>query len=363
LQIALALRTLLGSRMSTLLLKARLNLLQSIRGGEFDVGDVLPAAHELASRMRCSPATMEKALLKLANDGVVRRVKRKGTIVARRPAIGRAGLVLTDDAHFNGLFAEPIYAELKRSGFDVEMIPWAGDSDHLADDCIRLRKQSAAEFLVMLQPPMWGDESYAHLQKTIESFPHRVGVALNSKRNDPSAHVVSFDHQQSAFDVVQHLLSLGHRTVAVADALDNWSYISETAQACRRLLEIAGAKYVRAPYFGLDAESATALVKREGVTAFWTLHDHDALIGMAELGRRGCRVPEDVSIVGRNDTPWSREGATTLSSVSLNPPAVAKAVADVMSKFAAGDESPRGGFTLVRPSLVARGSSQPVRGM
>ena len=56
--------------MSTLLSKARSNLLQSIRGGEFDVGDVLPAAHELASRMRCSPATMEKALLKLANDGV-----------------------------------------------------------------------------------------------------------------------------------------------------------------------------------------------------------------------------------------------------------------------------------------------------
>src|SRR5690349_4485700 len=141
--------------MTSLLSKAQLTVLRSIREGEYALGEVLPTAQQLAKRTRCSTATMEKALLKLANDGVVRRVKRKGTIVARRPALGRAGLVLTDDAHFNGLFAEPIYRELKHAGFDIEMLPMAHSADVLRDEVARLREHSRAEYLVMLQPPMW----------------------------------------------------------------------------------------------------------------------------------------------------------------------------------------------------------------
>jgi len=71
-------------------------------------------------------------------------------------------------------------------------------------------------------------------------------------------------------------------------------------------------------------------------------------------------VPQDVSIVGRNDTPWSRECTPLLTTVSLNPEGTAAALLDCLEKQRLHPGSiPFGSVIRVLPKLMVRESTGP----
>jgi GntR family transcriptional regulator len=57
-------------------------ILQSLQGGEWKPGDVMPSEQELAARFRVSQGTVRKAIDELAADNLVVRRQGKGTFVA-----------------------------------------------------------------------------------------------------------------------------------------------------------------------------------------------------------------------------------------------------------------------------------------
>ena len=57
-------------------------ILQSLQGGEWKPGDVMPSEQELAGRFRVSQGTVRKAIDELAADNLVVRRQGKGTFVA-----------------------------------------------------------------------------------------------------------------------------------------------------------------------------------------------------------------------------------------------------------------------------------------
>ena len=61
-------------------------ILDRIRGGEWEAGDLIPREAALSLEFGCARATMNRALRELADDGVVERRRRAGTRVAETPA-------------------------------------------------------------------------------------------------------------------------------------------------------------------------------------------------------------------------------------------------------------------------------------
>lgn len=120
----------------------------------------------------------------------------------------------------------------------------------------------------------------------------------------------------------QHLLELGHRRIA---------YLGGTPSACNRArlqgyrgaMEAAGAQvprsYVRNGSFeyrdGLR-EGAALLELAEPPTAIFAANDEMAL-GILEAARtRGIRVPDDLSVVGFDDTEVARVSSPPLTTVA-----------------------------------------------
>lgn len=58
------------------------SILERINGGEFETGDMLPTEQEFSDYYGVSRITVKRALLELANEGVVTRRQGKGTFVA-----------------------------------------------------------------------------------------------------------------------------------------------------------------------------------------------------------------------------------------------------------------------------------------
>jgi DNA-binding LacI/PurR family transcriptional regulator len=157
--------------------------------------------------------------------------------------------------------------------------------------------------------------------------------------------------------VVDHLLGLGHRRIAVyaheVDGQEPDTRCYATASYCRDLLEVAGAT-CHLVYGSQGRQRLLELVREAGVTAYYELNDHTAIFTMMSLFRAGLSVPGDVSLIGRNDTPWASQSDPALSTMSVNAPAVAAATVSAVQDALAGKPGAR---YSVAPQLVVREST------
>lgn len=329
---------------------------QGIRDGEFPVGGYLPAAATLAARAGCATVTMRQVLRELARDAIVQPAKRWGTRVRRRPPAGRVCLLLSSDEHVNLLLQRPVCLALMEAEFDVDLVPPYLESAPLCQQVRRLSSGTQPpEILVGLTPEHLPAAAQGPFVEFADRFRHRLYFCIDSGIALPPGTRLHMDQLEAARLVVAHLLALGHRTVAVAAgrAADAACPPGVTARYAGALLAAAGAAMV--PFMlGQGPEELLRLVRRKQVTAYWGLNDFEVLLIQQYCRGAGLRLPQELALVGRHDTPHSWGG---LSSVSLNPAAVAQAVVDELRGLAGGTGTGRD--VAIPPLLVPRGSSVP----
>lgn len=357
--------------MPSLTEQVKTTIVDHILAGRFPVGDTIPSMDEIAQAADCSVGTVNLALLELAREGVVRRIRRKGTVVVRHPKryLGRVCLLQSADAHTNQLLVEPIFSELTRAGYTVDVVPASDDPAITVERCESLRRQpDPAQTLISLFTPgqvgVTANQA-GKLEAIHSTYPRRIRFFdLPCRDLDPAAHWITMDWMEMARQVMEHFLGNGHRRIAVAAGLQPLENgpVSEEAEFCRHLVEMAGGT-VTPVYFGPPhyEETLPAQFRRHGITAYWAITDYEALRAVNELHRAGVDVPGTISVVGRNDTPWCREVRPALSTVSWDPPAVARAIAGTLQDLR-GEKTPRPTRTVtVKPRLVVRESSGPVK--
>ncbi len=345
-------------------------ILQGLRQGEFAVGELLPVSAVLAQRVGCSVATVHRALTDLARAGVVRRIRRKGTILLRVPQLEfpRVCLLQGHDAHANGLLTEPIFTALTEAGCEVDVVPLSANLAMTVERCEQLRDPPQARTILvsLFNPHPQAKEQVRAWQRLGKAYPKRVRFAdFPDPKGDPQACWVGIDQPAEVRVAMEHLLQLGHRRIAVAAGIqpNEYSPVRDDAEMCRHIVELFGGTFVPV-YFCGDAYRAKLpeLFRKHGVTAYWAITDNEALHAVNELHRAGFDVPGDISVMGRNDTPWCSQVTPPLTSISWNPPGVATAVASAAATLAGEAPLPESRVALVKPILVARQSTGPVAG-
>lgn len=122
---------------------------------------------------------------------------------------------------------------------------------------------------------------------------------------------VSIDDLAAGTQAVNHLLNLGHRRIAMLEALDpSQPTVTARSRAYYQCLEHAGVavdpELVRSSDWGGEqgaASMAALLGLRSPPTAVYAHSDEVALGALRTLRRAGLRTPDDVSIVGIDDHP------------------------------------------------------------
>ena len=133
---------------------------------------------------------------------------------------------------------------------------------------------------------------------------------------------VAIDHYSGAGAATSHLLGLGHRTVfhiaGPADGQDSGQRLA----GWRDTLVAAGAE-IPLPMFGdwspdSGYELGCRLAARPDVTAIFVANDQMALGVLRALHEAGRRVPQDVSVVGVDDSPHGEFFNPPLTTVRQN---------------------------------------------
>jgi LacI family transcriptional regulator len=152
----------------------------------------------------------------------------------------------------------------------------------------------------------------------------RIPVVVIDPLNLPSARVTSVGSTNFAGGLLatQHLLDLGHRQIAYLGGPATAACNQARMHGYRGAMEAEGAPvpdaYVRTGRFSYEhgiAGGAALLDLPEPPTAVFSGSDETAL-GVIEAARtRGLRIPENLSVVGFDDTPVARLAAPPLTTV------------------------------------------------
>lgn len=343
--------------MSTLYAQVGDALRAEARRHDLPLNRVLPPVEQLAARWGCGAGTVRRALRELAAEGVLHNVRNRGSVVVRRPTLGRVALLPSVDFHTNQMLQPAIAQALGTAGLGVELVPPLGTPAALAAWVgERLRQPQAPRCLLMLAPERYAQADPAAFGELLAGFAHRVWFSPETSAIPAAgaAFGVALDHQAGARQVVRHLLAQGHRRVGLfADYYPGASSVyATTARWSRDLLEMAGATGLLA-HANVDGPR---LVREAGITAYWDLSDHTATNNLIACHAAGLRVPQDLALVGRNDTPWSLECRPSLTTLSWAPTAVAAALVAAARAALAG-EPPPPTAQLIEPQLIIRQST------
>jgi LacI family transcriptional regulator len=126
---------------------------------------------------------------------------------------------------------------------------------------------------------------------------------------DEGIPAVSAANASGARAVTQHLLSLGHRRIAAILGVAEWTASVERLIGFRAALASAGvlaepALVVEADFSIEEGEKAAAalLALPEPPTAIFAFNDNMAIGALRAARARGLRLPEDLSVVGFDDS-------------------------------------------------------------
>ncbi|MET9861157.1 LacI family DNA-binding transcriptional regulator [Streptomyces smyrnaeus] len=260
------------------------------------------------------------------------------------------------------------------------------DPQHSAALTTRLRRLAAGGTRIVLcgRPPL--DEPTAATGTGAQpSDPQLSGPASSAKPRSAAgdrgplsaAHdgtrggvlTVAFDNYGGARELTEHLLALGHRHIG---------YVAGPAERTTTRHRLEGHRAALAAHGGVTADRAEQLTVHGGgydrscgyqgarellrrapeTTAVLAANDTVALGVCAALREMGLRVPQDVSVAGYDDLPFSVDTSPALTTVRL-PLQEAGARA---GQLALGTLAPPpGGMATVRHELRLRASTAPPR--
>jgi LacI family transcriptional regulator len=198
----------------------------------------------------------------------------------------------------------------------------------------------------------------------------RVPVVVIDPINLPSARVTSIGSTNFAggLAATQHLLDLGHRRIAYLGGPATAVCNQARMQGYRGAMETGGAPvpdaYLRTGRFSYEhgiAGGAALLDLPEPPTAVFAGSDETAL-GVIEAARtRGLRIPEELSVVGFDDTPVARLAAPPLTTVRQPLREMGAVAVRTALRLAAGERAYSHHVELAT-ELVVRQSTAPPTG-
>lgn len=274
----------------------------------------------IAAETGVSIATVSRVLNDHVNvaprtrDLVLQAVERhrQETPTKLRTVYVRCPYVLTD---YFGLIVSSIAETLKLHG--LRLLLDAGESGQHSDALKALPRQADVDAAILILPPEEGDELVA---LSLEGFPFVVVDPRTPPPPDIAA--VSAAHSSGARAVADHLISLGHRDIAVIAGPEEWLAGDARLAGHRAALSKAGVlltsdrlRHVE-PTTAQGRQAAAELLDlTPRPTAIVCFNDKVAVGTLQAARERGLRVPEDLSVAGFDDIDLAEATDPRLTTV------------------------------------------------
>lgn len=311
---------------------------KKIETAQYQFGDLLPSEREIGEQYHVDRTTVRKAFALLVDDGLVEKRAGKGSVVIASgnaelelPAAhkGTIAFLLPKSGGVSNRITVPFYSELfyniekscSDAGYSLiySVLDNAKDFEHVREQNPNLR---GVVFV--------SNTSDECIQKALGE--HVPCVLLNSY--NPSLPSILSDNYSGTREAASYLIQNGHTAIAVLCGISSYTTSRERLSGVRSVLAENGLSlpehfFMRPDSWeaddGFHAVQEMLKNSRQRPTAIISFNDRLAHGALQAITQAGLSVPEDISIIGYDNSDYARHSVPKLSSVEINVPLMAKA--------------------------------------
>lgn len=333
--------------------------------GQFKAHDRIPSESELAEAMNVSSITVRKAMSDLVNEGMIYRVRGKGSFVADKKSdtsssMSRlivfiiSGTEIYDSSYMQIIKGIQSLLTLYHYRLVIEFIE---NNVKQEDELIsRINLSDYSGLLIYSSDPN-AAKLYLKMLKN-ERMPF---VMLDRFPNGMPVNCVVCNNQDGAYEATEYLLSLGHRRIGIAAYDYHLSSEVDRFNGYRNALADSGLENDVSIQFlekELDYAALVPRIRNSELTALFCVNDRKALEAVDRLTALGIRIPEEISIMGFDDFAGSKFSKVPLSTVKQDFDSLgcesAKLLLDLIDGNAIGSKK-----IMLPTTLVVRESTAP----
>ncbi len=342
-----------------------------IENGALSRGDKLPSENELMERFRVSRQTVRRAMEELTEKGIVEGRRGSGTYVTvntRRYAAGkeiRIAVMLTYvDTYIFPSIIKGIESVLSSEGCTLQIA--------MTDNAVEKERMLLKEFIhtqsvdgiiaetvksALPNPNM-------ELYREIENMGIPV-LFVNSYYKELDIPHISMDDRKAGYLAAKHLAECGHTRIGgifkADDGQGHLRYAGYTDALMEQEIKIRGDQVIwidSEELRTMGEESAKFLKRLKGCTACVCYNDETAYKIVEIFRKAGHRVPEDLSVVGIDNSGLAKFCPVPLTSVENPVEKLGRTAAERMTwKIFRNEEMETVEF---EPQLIMRNSVQVI---
>ena len=340
--------------------------------GELKPGEQIWTQQELAAKYGVSLITVKNALAYLVNEGTLYTRVGRGTYVVEKPVrkISLApnktlGLVLRDLKHpYFSMIVHSVEERAYQLGFNVLLSSSSNDIEKEENQINHFRSMGVDGLIIASLSLEYRATDYIQ-QLHKENFPY----IMVSYIHDPEYWYVGSDHEHGGYLATEHLIKIGYKSVGYVH-VGKGNLLSEVRKNGyhRALLEhdlpyrsdnvfILGSKEAEG---GSDRFQLGYQFGREYKNlphrpeALFFYNDVVALGFLQGASELQINVPDDVGIVGFDDSVVARYAAVPLTTIHQQVDTIGRLAVEILQKRI--DNGDVGNRTILKPTLVIRES-------
>jgi len=323
-----------------------------------------PTLEDVAARAGVSRALVSIVMRNVpgASDKTRENVRRAADEIGYRPdprarrlrqlRTKLIGVTFTAGQEFHADLVDGVYVAAEELGYDVVLSGVTPHRDEHRAVCTLVDDRCEGLVLIGAEMPA----------RQLVDLASRVPVVVMARRVR-GVDAVRSDDVAGAVLGMEHLIGLGHSQILYLDG-GRAPGATERLRGYRRAARSAGLPEFTSPGGVTEREGAAAaavmLASKALPSAVFAFNDRCALGAMDTLIRAGVAVPEQVSVLGFDDSPLAGLAHIDLTTIRQNSADLAKAAVQRLATRL--DEAPIDGAAVditCEPTLIVRGSTAP----
>lgn len=343
--------------------------------GQLKAGDQMPTEFEIADRFQMSRQTVRQTFGELEREGLLYRVQGKGTFVSepsQRPhapqSIQTVGIITTYISDY--IFPHIVRgaeAALRSRGYRLLLSSTDNDKERELESLQMMMSEPLSGLIIEPTRSAEGNPNLSHyLSLDYRGIPY---LMINERYAEMNCPYLKLDDEAGGYMAAEHLIRLGHRRIAGFFKMDDLQGVGRLKGFIRAhhehqvpLLPECVIHYKTEEKQTKPFDAAAAMLEgapEDRPTAFVCYNDELAVGLLEAIRQAGLSVPQDVSVVGFDDSTLATATEIKLTTLSHPKQEMGTDAAEWLMAMIEKRDIP-GESKLYKPELIVRDSTREI---
>lgn len=353
-------------------LQLKKEILTWLHAGQFKAGDQMLSENEIAARFQLSRQTVRQAFGELEQEGWLTRVQGKGTFVSLPRA--QPGQELLSIGMITTYISDYIFphivrgteAALRGHGYRLMLMSTDNEKEKERESIQMLLEQPLSGLII---EPTKSAQGNPNLSDYLSLEYQRIPVVmLHERYPELSFPCVKLDDEAGGYIAAEHLIRLGHRKIVGFFKTDDMQGVNRLKGFIRAhhahriplppeaIVQYDTEEKLRKPY-----ELASRMLQQSDRPTAFVAYNDELAIQLLEAARQGgLSIPDDLSIVGFDDSPLATATEVKLTTLTHPKMDMGVAAADMLIRMIHSGDAQSEQDLVFKPELMIRESTRRV---